>query len=171
MQTLHIEPWLFMLEPFEGESISHFLGRFRRRNHLSSRHLGDLAGIGSVISRWEKFRFQPFPSTKELEALAEVVQVSPERLREMFTPPDDPIKLEPIRVCLLCLQESPYHRLEWQIQSKWQCSRHQATLSSKCPQCNRKYFLPSEWQAGRCCRCSQGANLGVNSGDSIRISQ
>ena len=50
-----IKPWLFPVEPKEGESLSHFLGRVRRRNHLSCTALGDLADIGSVIARWEKF--------------------------------------------------------------------------------------------------------------------
>ena len=35
MTENEIQPWLFAIAPLPGESISHFLGRFRRRNHLS----------------------------------------------------------------------------------------------------------------------------------------
>jgi hypothetical protein len=27
-----IQPWLFQVKPMPGESLSHFLGRFRRKN-------------------------------------------------------------------------------------------------------------------------------------------
>lgn len=67
-----IKPWLFPVESLEGESLSHFLGRVRRKNHLSCSALGDLAGIGAVIARWEKFRHNPFPSDAELNALGEL---------------------------------------------------------------------------------------------------
>jgi hypothetical protein len=30
MENKEIQPWWFVVEPYEGESISHFLGRFRR---------------------------------------------------------------------------------------------------------------------------------------------
>lgn len=34
-----LKPWLFQVEPYEAESFGHFLGRFRRANHLSCSHL------------------------------------------------------------------------------------------------------------------------------------
>ena len=46
----NIESWLFPVEPYEGESLSHFLGRFRRCNHLSPSALGDLAEVVGVDS-------------------------------------------------------------------------------------------------------------------------
>jgi hypothetical protein len=61
--TDEIQPWLFPVEPLEGESFSHFLGRFRRRNHLTPSALGQLAGLGrwwrdgkvspQSVSEWE----------------------------------------------------------------------------------------------------------------------
>ena len=48
-----IKPWLLSIELIPGESLSHFLGRVRRRNHLSCSALGQLADIGGVIARWE----------------------------------------------------------------------------------------------------------------------
>lgn len=35
MEATNIQPWLFQVEPLEGESLSHFLGRFRRANDLT----------------------------------------------------------------------------------------------------------------------------------------
>lgn len=58
-----IQPWLFVIAlgaalraiaPLEGESLSHFLGRFRRENDLSASGLGKEAGIGAVVARWDK---------------------------------------------------------------------------------------------------------------------
>ena len=92
MTAPEVKPWLFIIQPYEGESLSHFLGRFRRANHLSAAGLGNLAGIGAVIARWERFHFNPRPSQKELEAIAKlcckqfasVVEVDAQRLTEML---------------------------------------------------------------------------------------
>jgi hypothetical protein len=51
METSDIQPWLFRVEPFEGESISHFLGRFRRANELTPSGLAMEAGLGGAIAR------------------------------------------------------------------------------------------------------------------------
>ena len=102
MEEWKIEPWLFVVEPFEGESISHFLGRFRRENDLSPSGLGKEAGIGGAIARWEKFRFNPPPSERELEALARIVQVDGERLRKMLPLKGVGMKMSPIRLCGAC---------------------------------------------------------------------
>jgi transcriptional regulator with XRE-family HTH domain len=68
-------------------SLSHFLGRFRRSNNLTPGVLASAAGFGGVIiSRWEKFRFNPPPSAGQLAALAVVVGVEVERLVEMLPP-------------------------------------------------------------------------------------
>ncbi|WP_338421546.1 hypothetical protein [Nostoc flagelliforme] len=76
--------WLTRVKPFDGESISHFLGRFRgeKGNKFSAPSgLGDVAGLGVVLARWEKFYFNPFPTHQELDALATVVELDAERLR------------------------------------------------------------------------------------------
>jgi hypothetical protein len=69
MEVKDIQPWWFVIEPFDGESISHFLGRFRRENELSPSGLGKVTGLGGTIARWEKFRFIHAPSEKDLMAL------------------------------------------------------------------------------------------------------
>lgn len=86
METVDKQPRLIEVEPLEGESLSHFLGRFRRANYLTTTGLGKLTGLGAVISRWEKLLLNPFPTRQELEALANVVGIDVERLGEMLPP-------------------------------------------------------------------------------------
>lgn len=149
----NLEPWLFQVEPLEGESLSHFLGRFRRRNHLSCSALGDLTGLGGAINRWEKFRHNPFPSDAELTALGELTGVDSTRLRLMLPPQGETMKMEPIRLCGACCWESLYHGLEWQFQSIWKCEKHQLALLCKCPKCEKPFKRPSLWEFGHCDRC------------------
>jgi hypothetical protein len=94
-----LKPWLFTVQPLPGESLSHFLGRVRRCNHLSVSALGELAGIGAVVARWEKFRHNPFPSPEELGALGDLLGIDVAVLRAMLPPPGESLKMEPIRLC------------------------------------------------------------------------
>jgi len=148
-----IQPWLFQIEPYEGESLSHFLGRFRRPNHLSPSGLGTLAGIGAVVARWERFYLNPFPSLQELEALAGVVGVSAERLAEMLPPKGVGMQFEPVRLCGACYGGTPCHRIEWQYKSVWKCDRHNLKILVKCPNCEAPFKMPALWEDGICHRC------------------
>jgi hypothetical protein len=38
------------------------------------------AGIGTALSRWEKFRFNPRPTLKELEAMSKLIGVEVNKL-------------------------------------------------------------------------------------------
>ena len=147
------QPWLFYADPFPRESLSHYLGRVRRRNHLSCTALGNLAGIGSVVARWEKFYHNPFPSESELKALGDLLQVNLTDLMAMLPTKAHKIKSDPIRLCGVCYGEATYHCLEWQFQSVWKCDRHQRVLLSKCPKCGKKFKIPSLWEFGNCDRC------------------
>jgi hypothetical protein len=128
MAAPDVKPWLFIIQPYEGESLSHFLGRFRRANHLSPAGLGNLAGIGAVVRRWERFHFNPRPSQQELEAIASVVEVGADRLAQMLPPLGVGMQHEPIRLCGACYAETPCHRIEWQYKSVWKCDRQQHCL-------------------------------------------
>lgn len=148
-----IQPWVFVVEPYEGESLSHFLGRFRWENGLTPSGLGREAGIGAVVARWEKFHLNPFPQAWELEKLAAVVQVSAERLSEMLPPQGVEMKHQPIRLCGACYAEVLYHRLEWQFKQTDRCEKHNLRLSSECPNCGARFPIPALWVDGWCQRC------------------
>lgn len=147
-----IQPWLFEVEPYEGESLSHYLGRFRRQNHLTPGGLGTMAGIGAVVARWEKFHLNPYPTQTQFEALGKVLGFSPQRLWAML-PQGEGMQCEPIRLCGACYGENPCHRIEWQYKSVWRCDRHNLKLLSKCPKCKANFKIPALWNDGFCSRC------------------
>ena len=153
METTDIQPWLFQVESLERESLSHFLGRFRRANDLTASRLGKAAGIGAAIARWEKFRFNPPPSRQQLEALAKVVGVEVDRVAQMLAPKGVGMNLEPIRLCGACYAYQPCHRMEWQFKQTVGCDRHQLRLLSECPNCGARFKIPALWIEGICQRC------------------
>lgn len=153
MEVVEIQPWLFQIEPLQGESLSHFLGRFRRANDLTPTGLGKATGLGGAIARWEKFRFNPPPSRQQLEALAKVVEVDADRLAQMLPPAGVRMKLEPIRLCAACYVESAYHKIEWQLKITQGCDRHKLSLLSECPNCGVRFKIPALWIDSWCSRC------------------
>lgn len=153
MEVADLQPWLFQIAPLEGESISHFLGRFRRANDLTPTGLGKAAGLGSAIARWEKFRFNPSPSRQQLEALAKVVGLDADRLAQMLPHTGVGMKIEPIRLCAACSAESPCHKIEWQLKVTQGCTSHKLTLLSECPNCGARFKVPSLWADNWCQRC------------------
>lgn len=156
MEAEDIKPWLFLVEPYQGESLSHFLGRFRRANDLTPTGLGTAAGLGGAIARWEKFRFNPLPSRQQLEALAAVVGVEAHRLAQMLPPAGVGMKHEPIRLCGACYAQVPCHRIEWQFKVTAGCALHQLRLLSECPNCGARFKVPALWVDGWCQRCFMG---------------
>lgn len=147
------QSWIIRLDPFEGESISHFIGRLRRANHLPSSALAEELNMGLVISRWEKFRFNPPPTEKELSALASLAEMSLSELLDLFPPKGVGIKNEPIRLCGACYEKNPYHRMEWQFKTTVGCDRHQLRLLSQCPNCKTHFPFPANWREGACRKC------------------
>ena len=148
-------PWY--LEPFKGESISHYFGRFRRQEIISvstPTSLSKAAGIGTALSRWEKFRFNPRPTQKELEAMSKLIGVEVKKLEALCPPNGVAVVHRSTRLCAVCYREAPYHRIEWQFQSTEGCEKHQLPLISRCPACDEKLPLPFEWKEGNCERCS-----------------
>ncbi|MDZ8189275.1 MAG: TniQ family protein [Nostoc sp. ChiSLP02] len=147
------EPRVFEVEPLNGESLSHFLGRFRRENYLTSSQLGKLTGLGAVILRWEKLYLNPFPTRQELEALASVVRVDADRLTQMLSSKGVTMKPRPIRLCAACYAEQPCHRIEWQFKEKMKCDRHNLGLLTKCTNCETPFPIPADWLQGECLHC------------------
>ncbi|MCC5638709.1 TniQ family protein [Nostoc sp. CHAB 5844] len=156
MEVENIKPWLFRVQPYQGESLSHFLGRFRQANDLTPNGLGKAAGLGGAIARWEKFRFNPPPSRQQLEALAVVVEIDVDRLVQMLPPAGVGMKMEPIRLCAACYIESPCHKIEWQFKVTQGCDRHKLSLLSECPNCGERFKVPALWVDGWCQRCFLG---------------
>lgn len=153
MENTPKEPRFLDIELLEGESLSHFLGRFRRENYFTKTQLGKLTGLGAVIGRWEKFYFNPFPSEKELEALAKVVEVEVEKLRGMLPQKGMTMKPRPIRLCAACYAENPYHRFEWQLKDVMKCSHHKLRLLTRCTNCGTDFLVPGDWVTGECPHC------------------
>lgn len=160
-ETVQHPPWY--IEPKEGESISHYFGRFRRHQAVCVSSPGSLskaAGIGPVLARWEKFRFNPFPSQKELEAIAKLIGLDTDKIAQMLPHSGEKMKMEPIRLCAACYAQQPYHRLEWQFQSTVGCvgearrrHRHKLRLLSECPFCKERFAIPALWEEGKCNKC------------------
>ncbi len=82
------------LEPYQGESISHYLGRWMNQEVVSissSSSLSQQLRLGKTLWRWERFYFNPPPSEDELEILGEILELSQVQLRELFPPVEEPI--------------------------------------------------------------------------------
>jgi TniQ len=122
-------------------------------NTLTPSGLGQAAGLGDAIARWEKFRFNPPPSRQQLEKLAVVVGVDANRLLKMLAPVGVGMKMEPIRLCAACYVESCCHKIEWQFKEMQGCKRHQLRLLSECPNCGVRFQVPALWVDGWCHRC------------------
>jgi hypothetical protein len=115
--------------------------------------LGEVRRAWGGVSALGKVYFNPFPTHQELEALATVVEVEADRLREMLPPPGVGMKHSPIRSCGRCYAESPCHQIEWQFKVTVGCNGHKLRLLSKCPVCEKPFPIPALWVEGHCPRC------------------
>ena len=148
-----LAPWLFQVEPYPEESFGHFLGRFRRANHLSRAHLSAMLGQRPyVVSYWETPSRQRQPGASALQQLSQLSGVTVERLSAMRSPPGTPLHW-PTRLCADCYAEAPYHKLSWQLATEPRCQRHRQRLLEACPRCGSAFRLPSDWQRGECDQC------------------
>ena len=148
-----VEPWLFQVEPYPQESFSHFLGRFRRANCLSSAHLSALLGQRSyVVSYWESPSRQRRPEPVQLHQLSQMTGVAIARFSLMW-PPTSTCLHWPTRLCPDCYAAAPWHRLTWQLADQPHCEVHQRLLLAQCPRCHHTFQLPSYWATGQCDRC------------------
>jgi hypothetical protein len=150
-------PKLGYVEPLEYESFSHYLGRLRRfkANRLPSAYsLGQAAGIGGIVARWEKLYFNPFPTDEELGAIASLIGLDLSRFQDMLPSREKTFQPRPIRLCSICYEEVPCHRMEWQFKDAMAvCQRHNLRLLQRCPQCKKPFKIPALWIDGRCYHC------------------
>jgi hypothetical protein len=147
------QPQRFAVELLEGESLSHFLGRFRRANSLTITALGKITELGAVVGRWEKLYLNPFPTRQQLETLADVVMVDADRLAQMLPSKGVTMKPRPILLCAVCYAENSYHRIEWQFKERQGCDHHQLRLLGKCTNCETSFPIPALWVQGECPHC------------------
>jgi hypothetical protein len=148
-----LQPWLFQVQPYSEESFGHFLGRFRRANHLSSHHLSAMLGQKPhVVSYWESPSRQRQPESFALQRLSRLTGVAESRFSTMRLP-SGTLPHWPTRLCACCYTEVPCHQLTWQIATQSRCEIHQRRLLGVCPQCGSAFRLPSYWQRGECDHC------------------
>jgi transcriptional regulator with XRE-family HTH domain len=87
------EGCLFRVEAYRGESLGHFLGRFRRANALSHKSLAEHLSIRvEWIIAWESPSRRRNPTPLQLFALSKLVEVEPHDLAEMLPP--EPLELK-----------------------------------------------------------------------------
>ncbi len=143
--------WVFRVTIYDGESLGHFLGRFRRANQLSHRAIADHLGIRvEWVQAWETPSRRRHPTSLQLVALSKLMDVDPEQLVKML--PSSNLHLQ-TRLCGACYAEVPVHRLTWQQQGIDQCDRHPLPLLSACPHCKTGFRTPALWSDGCCERC------------------
>lgn len=147
-----IEPWLFKVSAYPEESLGHFLGRFRRTNHLRSSDLSAMLGLKSrAVSYWETPSRRRIPAPKDFETLSRLTGVDAAQLCSMLSS-DETLYLR-ARLCAQCYTETPVHKVTWQDARISDCDRHRCELLSACPRCKSDFQLPSYWEFGQCDRC------------------
>jgi hypothetical protein len=152
IDPLDAEGWLFQMAPVGGESIGHYLGRFRRANCLSQGALAELVLIEARLLRGLEMPSLGHPLNRDqLKKLAAVLRLSESQLTAMLPPERSQLHL-PIRLCPKCHAETPIHRQEWQRVGVEHCDRHDAPLLTACPACGTAFRLPALWENG-CCEC------------------
>lgn len=145
------ETWVFRVESPPGESLGHFLGRFRRANYLSHKALAEHLGVRvEWVQDWEKPSRRRNPTPLQLIALSKLVEVETKQLALMLPPVDLHLQT---RLCAACYQEVPIHRVEWQQAGTTCCQRHRLDLLSVCPVCGTCFELPALWEKGCCGEC------------------
>lgn len=145
------DSWVFRVIPVPGESLGHFLGRFRRANHLSHRAIADHLGVRvKWVEDWEIASKRRNPTELQLIALSKLVEVDPKQLAKMLPP--SRLHLQ-TRLCAACYAETSVHLAVWQRAGKTVCDRHALRLLSVCPVCKHGFRTPALWNDEHCEGC------------------
>jgi transcriptional regulator with XRE-family HTH domain len=145
------DSWVFRVKVYDGESLGHFLGRFRRANELSHKAIADHLGVRvEWVKAWESPSLRRNPTNLQLLALSKLVDVNCEQLAKMLPPPDLHLQT---RLCAACYGEVPIHRVSWQQKGVDWCDRHHLRLLSACPVCQTGFRTPALWEDDQCETC------------------
>jgi transcriptional regulator with XRE-family HTH domain len=145
------ESWVFRVKAESGESLGHYLGRFRRANNLSHKALAEHLGVRvEWVQAWESPSRRRNPTELQLMALSKLVEVDPKELALMLPPTHLHLST---RLCGECYAETPVHQAVWQRVGKESCDRHALMLLSACPVCGTGFRLPALWFDGQCESC------------------
>lgn len=145
--------WIFRLAPIEGESLGHYLGRFRRANCLSQSALAELVLIDARLLRGlEMPSLGQQLNAEQLKKLSYFLGFSETQLAAMLPLVRSQLHLA-TRLCPKCYTDEPIHRREWQRAGVEQCDRHNVPLLTACPACRTTFRLPALWENGCCDRC------------------
>jgi hypothetical protein len=145
------DSWVFRVVPAPGESLGHFLGRFRRANHLSHCAIADHLGVCvKWVEDWEIASKWRNPTALQLVALSKLVEVDSKQLAKMLPPTR--LQLQ-TRLCAACYAETPVHQVVWQRSGKTGCDRHALHLLSVCPVCQHGLRTPVLWEDEHCEGC------------------
>jgi hypothetical protein len=145
------ESWVFRVKAYEGESLGHFLGRFRRANALSHKAIAQHLGIRvEWVKAWDSPSLRRNPTNLQLLALSKLVDVDCEQLAKMVPPTDLHLQT---RLCPACYADAPIHRVSWQMKGIDWCDHHQLHLLPACPTCKTGFRIPALWDDECCESC------------------
>lgn len=145
------ESWVFRVEAQAGESLGHFLGRFRRANRLSHKALAEHLSVRvEWVQAWETPSRRRNPTPLQLVALSKLVEVETRQLALMLPP--NRLHL-PTRLCAACYQQTPIHQAVWQRAGRNRCSGHGLELLNACPVCGVGFRTPALWSDEHCENC------------------
>lgn len=145
--------WMFQIAPMPGESLGHYLGRFRRANCLSQSALAELVLIDARLLRGLEMPSLGQPlTTEQLKKLCSFLRLSEAQLAAMLPPVRSHLHLA-TRLCPECYADALIHRREWQCAGVKQCDRHDTPLLTACPACGTVFRVPALWESGCCERC------------------
>lgn len=143
--------WVFRVKAYDGESLGHFLGRFRRANELSHKVIAQHLGVRvEWVKAWESPSRRRNPTDLQLLSLSRLMDVDCGQLTKMLPP--NCLHLQ-TRICVACYAETPIHRVVWQQAGVECCDRHQLYLLSACPVCKTGFRTPALWDNDRCESC------------------
>jgi hypothetical protein len=143
--------WVFRVKACSGESLGHFLGRFRRANQLSHKAIADHLGIRvEWVMAWDSQSRRRNPTPLQLIALGKLVDLKPKQLTKML--PTEPLHLQ-TRLCAACYIKIPVHQVAWQRATTNRCDRHRLQLLCACPECGTGFRTPALWSDDSCEYC------------------